>query len=91
MFIGLKACGSRLCNPVGIAGEAEYSLLQKENMRKLINGKNATRFPFWRERADHLLRRWGGKSRLLYVRTVEKHNNEAFSYRLTKRILLSTI
>ena len=32
-----------------------------------------------------------GESRLLYVRTVEKHNNEAFSYRLTKRILLSTI
>ena len=31
-----------------------------------------------------------GESRLLYVRTVEKHNNEAFSYRLTKRILLST-
>ena len=27
---------------MGIAGEAEYSLLQKENMRKLINGKNAT-------------------------------------------------
>ena len=32
-----------------------------------------------------------GESRLLYVRTVEKHNNEAFSYRLTKRNLLSTI
>ena len=32
-----------------------------------------------------------GESRLLYVRTVEKHNNEAFSYRLTKRNQLSAI
>ena len=30
-------------------GKAECSLLQKENFRKLIDGKNATRFPFWRE------------------------------------------
>ena len=25
----------------------------------LDKDKNAVRFPFWRERADHLLRRWG--------------------------------
>ena len=31
-------------------GKAKCSLLQKENFRKLIDGKNATRFPFWRER-----------------------------------------
>ena len=33
-------------------GKAECSLLQKENFRKLIDGKNATRFPFWRERGN---------------------------------------
>ena len=30
--------------------EAECSLLQKVSMLKLVNRKNATRFPFWRER-----------------------------------------
>ena len=34
----------------------------------LDKDKNAVRFPFWRERADHPPRRMG-ESRLLYVRT----------------------
>ena len=56
----------------------------------LDKDKNTVRSPFWRERTDRQLQ-LVGESRLLYVRTVEKHNNEAFSYRLTQRILLSTI
>ena len=34
--------------------KAECSLLQKASMLKLVNRKNATRFPFWRERGTSL-------------------------------------
>ena len=51
-------------------GKAECSLLQKENFRKLIDGKNATRFPFWRERGTASL--WlVVESRMLYVKPLE--------------------
>ena len=35
-------------------------------MQKLINGEHAELFPFWRERADHLIYQMG-ESRILYV------------------------
>ncbi|WP_370782412.1 hypothetical protein [Allisonella histaminiformans] len=33
--------------------------MKKTRMQKFHKGKNTKRFPFWRERADHLRSRWG--------------------------------
>ena len=43
-----------------------FHFVKKVSMRKLINGKNAARFPFWRERGT--ASRWlVVESRMLYV------------------------
>ena len=54
----------------GQRGEAECSLLKRQVGKSSANEKHASRFPFWRERGDHLIHQMV-ESRILYVNQKE--------------------
>ena len=65
-----------------IVGVKLKAFLKRGKKQKSHEQKACSKFPVLERKGGPSAAQMG-ESRLLYVRTVEKHNNEAFSYRFT--------